>query len=350
MSIPIQNIYYLLCYAWDKLEEAEPVEVNSDATNELLNLFTKVLSERLKWLLKRGLDRNYIQIEEEIYGIKGKFNYSQTVKQNSLRKHHTVCEFDNFQYDILANKIIKNTVLKLFKTDGIDHILREELNFVFKKLPFISEYQLRISDFDKIKIHRNNYQYDFILKVCLIIQENLLLNENTGKYLFKDFIRDEKAMARLFEAFIRNFYKNETSFKVGANNFKWKFTNISENAEQFLPLMKTDTTIVSPEWKLIIDTKYYKDAFSNSYSKLKFDSSNLYQLFSYLINQEDETEITLSCEGILLYPSTKPYSNAEMWYKKHKIKISFINLNQDWRQIKLDLLNLLPTPIPKTKH
>lgn len=53
MDIPIQNIYYLLCYAWDKLEEAEPVSVDSDTEHQLLNLFAKVLSERLKWLLKK---------------------------------------------------------------------------------------------------------------------------------------------------------------------------------------------------------------------------------------------------------------------------------------------------------
>ncbi|MBK9933607.1 MAG: hypothetical protein IPP05_05560 [Cytophagaceae bacterium] len=115
MDIPIQNIYYLLCYAWDKLEEAEPVSVDSDTEHQLLNLFAKVLSERLKWLLKKGLDRSYIPIEEEIFGIKGKLDFSKTIKNNSLRKHHTVCEFDDFQFDILSNRIIKKYPIKIIE-------------------------------------------------------------------------------------------------------------------------------------------------------------------------------------------------------------------------------------------
>lgn len=344
MSIPIQNIYYLLCYAWDKLEEAEPINVDADAEHQLLNLFAKVLSERLKCLLKKGLERSYVPVEEEIFGIKGKLDFSKTIKQNSLRKHHTVCEFDDFQFDILPNKIIKNTLEKLLKTENIETEIQEDIFMIKNKLPVISSYNLRISDFDKVRIHQNNHHYDFILKICRIIQENLLINESNGKYRFYDFVRDEKAMARLFEAFVRNFYRNETNYQVESKHIRWQFTNISENTESFLPLMKTDITIKAPNWKLIIDTKYYKDAFRLSYDQPKFDSGNLYQLFAYLINQEDGTEYTKACEGMLLYPATKDYPNAEMWYKNHRIRIRFINLNQDWQGISHDLLQLLQLP------
>ncbi|MBK9933608.1 MAG: restriction endonuclease [Cytophagaceae bacterium] len=227
------------------------------------------------------------------------------------------------------------------KTENIDSRIIEDVFMVFHKLPDISDYQFRLSDFDKVRIHRNNYHYDFILKICRIIQENLLINEKSGKYRFFDFVRDEKAMARLFEAFVRNFYRNETNFNVESKQIKWQFTNVLENTESFLPLMKTDITINAPDWKLIIDTKYYKDAFKLSYDKPKFDSGNLYQLFAYLINQEDGTTYTKTCLGMLLYPSTKDYQDAEMWYQEHKIRISFVNLNQDWRLIKDSLLKLL---------
>ncbi len=49
MQIPIQNIYYLLCYAWDSLEEKGRVSVDIDDTTQLLDLFAKVL---IKWEVK----------------------------------------------------------------------------------------------------------------------------------------------------------------------------------------------------------------------------------------------------------------------------------------------------------
>ena len=69
------------------------------------------------------------------------------------------------------------------------------------------------------------------------------------------------------------------------------------------PAMLTDITLQGKNKKIIIDTKYYKEAFQTRYDKQKINSSNLYQLFSYLKNQEMDSEITLNCEGILLYPS-----------------------------------------------
>ena len=41
--------------------------------------------------------------------------------------------------------------------------------------------------FNQIRLHRNNYHYDFILKVCQIVNENLFIDEFKGNYKFKDF-------------------------------------------------------------------------------------------------------------------------------------------------------------------
>ena len=41
MKIPIQNIYYLLCYAWDKLEEGEKNKVNKDNFTKLRIMINK---------------------------------------------------------------------------------------------------------------------------------------------------------------------------------------------------------------------------------------------------------------------------------------------------------------------
>jgi 5-methylcytosine-specific restriction enzyme subunit McrC len=59
MQIPIENIYYLLCYAWNKLDEKERVNVSIDDKTELLDLFAKILINATKMLLKRGIDKNY---------------------------------------------------------------------------------------------------------------------------------------------------------------------------------------------------------------------------------------------------------------------------------------------------
>lgn len=341
MQIPIQNIYYLLCYAWNKLEESEIVNVNEIDSTELIDLFAKVLSNSCSRLLKQGLDRYYVEHEDVIMGIKGKFNFSATIKQNVLPLSKTACIYDEFDYDILHNQILKTTIGKLLRTKNLDSSIKDEMYKVYLKLPPISEIVIRKAMFNQIRLHRNNYHYDFILKVCQIVNENLFIDESKGNYKFKDFTREEKAMARLFEAFVRNFYKVETDFSVSSDSIKWQFE--SDNAEDLdmLPAMLTDITLQGKNQKIIIDTKYYKEAFQTRYEKQKINSSNLYQLFSYLKNQEMDSEITLNCEGILLYPSIQNDFVHSFKYENHKIRIMAINLNQDWQKIRTDLLKIV---------
>lgn len=341
MQIPIQNIYYLLCYAWNKIEESEIVNVNEIDSTELIDLFAKVLSNSCSRLLKQGLDRYYVEHEDVIMGIKGKFNFSATIKQNVLPLSKTACIYDEFDYDILHNQILKTTIGKLLRTKNLDSSIKDELYKVYLKLPPISEIVIRKAMFNQIRLHRNNYHYDFILKVCQIVNENLFIDESKGNYKFKDFTREEKAMARLFESFVRNFYKIETDFSVSSDSIKWQFE--SDNAEDLdmLPAMLTDITLQGKNQKIIIDTKYYKEAFQTRYDKQKINSSNLYQLFSYLKNQEMDSEITLNCEGILLYPSIQNDFVHSFKYENHKIRIMAINLNQDWQKIRTDLLKIV---------
>jgi len=340
MQIPIQNIFYLLCYAWNKLEESNIVNVNEIDSTELIDLFAKVLSNSCTRLLKQGLDRYYVEHEDVIMGIKGKFNFSATIKQNVLPLSKTVCIYDEFDYDILQNQILKTTIGKLLRTKNLDVTIKDELHKLYLKLPPISEIVIRKSMFNQIRLHRNNYHYDFILKVCQIINENLFIDESKGKYKFMDFTRDEKAMARLFEAFVRNFYKVETDFSVSSDIITWQFESENIDDLEMLPNMLTDITLQKGDRKIIIDTKYYKESFQARYDKQKINSSNLYQLFSYLKNQETGSIITLNCEGILLYPSIQNDFVHSFKYKNHKISIMSINLNQDWKNIRKELLEI----------
>ena len=342
MQIPIQNIYYLLCYAWNKLDESDIVNVNAISTTKLIDLFAKILINSTARLLKQGLDRYYVEHEYTVNGIKGKLNLSASVKQNILPTNKTICLYDDFDYNILHNQILKTTISKLLKVRYLDEGLKSELHQIFRKIPPISEIKIRNSQFKQIRFHRNNYHYDFVLKVCQIINENLFIDESSGNYKFKDFTREDKTMARLFEDFVRNFYNIEQSdFKIKRENIKWKFVSESEEDSRMLPIMQTDISLYSSNRKIIIDTKYYKDAFNTRFMQEKFDSTNLYQLFSYLKNQESDLEITKTCEGILLYPAVETGFKFCYEYESHRIIVMSINLNQDWYDIKKDLLEII---------
>ncbi len=334
MSIPIENIYFLLCYAWNKLDEKERIEVSIDDKTKLLDLFAKVLITATKLLLKRGIDRSYINHSEEISGIKGKIEISQTIKSNLLFKQKTICNYDDFSSNIITNQILVATINNLIRTKGLDKNLKIDLVKLQRMLSGIDLITIKAGHFKQVKLNRNNRFYGFVINVCQIIYESTFPSEEKGKYKFSDFTRDDKKMNQLFEAFIRNFYKIEQQkFKIVKKEIiKWKFEH-SDTDNYYLPQMETDITLENNNEKVIIDAKYYSETMSINYNKERIKSANLYQLFSYLLNQQDGSNKTENAKGILLYPTIEEDYNLNFKYKEHSIQIRTINLNSNWRNI-----------------
>jgi 5-methylcytosine-specific restriction enzyme subunit McrC len=343
MKIPIENIYYLLSYAWNKLDEKERVNVSIDDKTELLDLFAKILINGTKSLLKRGIDKNYIDHKEEIAGVKGKVQISQTLKSNLLFRQKTICTFDDLSSNILTNRILVTTIYKLTRTKGLDRQLKNELVSLQRMLEGIEQIEITTSLFKQVKLKRNNRFYGFIMNVCQIIHENILPSEDQGKYKFSDFTRDERKMNQLFEAFVRNFYRIEQKkyTTVKKEVIKWQFEQSDNESFQYLPQMETDISLENETDKIIIDAKYYSETMTINYDKEKIKSANLYQLFSYLLNQEDIDPKTQNATGILLYPTIETDYNLEFQYSKHKIQIRTVNLNTNWKNIALRLNEII---------
>jgi 5-methylcytosine-specific restriction enzyme subunit McrC len=332
--IPIKNIYYLLCYAWNKLEESELVDVSAEDESDLLNLLAKVLLNGTKMLLKRGIVRQYLTENEVYQGIKGKVNITDSLRKNLFPKGLSICEFDELSADILPNQILKTTLQNLTQISTLSHTLKQEIRTIIYRLYEVNEIVLTDTVFHQVQINRNNSFYALLLNISELIYQNLLINERNGHFQFKDFIRDERQMARLFEEFIRNFYKIEVpEAKIFREDLHWKMAG---EMHHFLPKMQTDISIRINDRKLIIDAKYYKETLQKYYDSEKIHSQNLYQIFAYLKNQENEL-----AEGILIYPTVQKSLSLAYTHEGHTIRIETLNLNQDWRGVKADLLGII---------
>jgi 5-methylcytosine-specific restriction enzyme subunit McrC len=343
MRIPIENIYYLLCYAWNKLDEKERINVSAQDYTELADLFAKVLTSATKVLLKRGIGRSYIEVTNELAGVKGKIAISDTIKSNLLFKQRTICSYDEFSSNILINQILVTTLHTLLRIKQLDKNLKNEVRSLILMFPEIDKIEFKYATFRRVRLTRNTHFYGFILNVCEIIYECSLPTEDPGTLTFMDFTRDENKMNQLFEAFIRNFYRLEqkrfTTVKTEVIN--WQFSAASNSDFQYLPEMHTDITLENENEKIIIDAKYYSNTMAINFEKERVHSGNLYQLFSYLINQENGKDRNKKAVGILLYPTIEAEYNLEYQYRFHKIQIKTVNLNSDWRTISSRLKEII---------
>jgi 5-methylcytosine-specific restriction enzyme subunit McrC len=341
VKIPIRNVYYLLLYAWKHIGEGEEALVEDHGFAHLHDLFAHVLAETVARLIARGLDRHYLEVEEVIGGIRGKLDLAATLKRNHLANARTHCRFDELKYDVLHNRILKAT-LRLLLRLHLHSELRARIRRLHQKMDSVSDIPINRRDFGRVQLHRNNRPYDFALRLCLLIHENVMIEEGTGRAVFRDFRRDEQQMGAVFEEFVRNFFELEQrNFRVSRPHIAWHDAQGTEADLQRLPTMRTDIVLESEDRCLILDTKFYAEALKGRFEKKKIDSGNLYQIFAYVVNRSANTEGNPPHEGMLLYPVVNDALRFDYQLHGHRISIRSIDLNQPWPAIRRDLLQLL---------
>jgi len=341
MEIPIANIYYLLCYAWDVLEENESLaDVDALDSTDLLDLFARVLVNGTRRLLRRGLDRGYLPREEELAGVRGKVLVTTTLRRELLRQGRAACAWDDLEYDTPPNRILKTTLQRLRNAVDLNKQTRADVHDLLRWLAPIQTIDLRGEDFRRIQLHRNNRLYAFLLHICEFIHAHWLPAEHGGSRHFRDFVRN--GLAKLFEKFVLNFYRRELHGEWQVNNphIHWQFTDGNQDFIDLVPRMKTDVCLRCSHRAIILDTKFYAEALkTGSHGAARLSPANLYQLFTYLRQQAAEPGWE-QAEGVLLYPRTSQDFAVDFTTHGHRIRALTLDLAQPWQNIHAGLLRI----------
>ena len=356
--IPIQNIYYILCYAWGMGEMRGKVNVGVERCDSIANLLVHVLLNATDDLLKRGLSQGYTVYGTEMDGIKGKINIGETLKLGRYRQGRMYCNYDELSSDILVNQIIYSTLRDALHIRSLSEQNECRLLTTIRRMPQMKRIPLSDSVFKSVRLYRNNTYYQFAVNICRLLHQSLLPNESlAGKWDFTDLLDDERAMNRIFEKFLMNFYKQECNEEypdVGRSHIRFQLTPFgmtfakgTDEAYRLLPTMETDVTLYNPRTKkkIILDAKYYKETLVSRYGEGgKIRREHLSQILTYVMNQEnDATPHTKDTKGILVYPTIDTELDVSYVYKdtNHVIRVSTVNLNQDWQMIEQRLKEII---------
>ena len=104
--------------------------------------------------------------------------------------------------------------------------------------------------------------------------------------------------------------------------------------------METDVSLYSPERQIIIDCKFYKNAFSERQGVERFRRDHLFQLFAYLENA-GHSKGWEAVEGVLLYPAVGEGFSHTVVLNGHRLGLRSINLDQDWQEVESRLMRVL---------
>ena len=339
--IPIKNLFFILCYAWGRLDEGELVSASVDEVNTPQDLLARILINGSNRVLKDGLDRGYLEFAQESSSMKGKIDFSTSISRLLFEQAKAATFVDELSHNILHNQILKTTLLSLLNSDLVDAKLRSELARVVRKFNDVDLIRLTASVFKRVQIHQNNSFYAFLTNVCELVYLQGTPNSDIGNMKMRDFSRDEVKMRKVFQDFAFNFYKlNQKEYSVASERLTWGALG-EEDALKLLPNMYTDVCLSSPTRKIILDTKYYAEAFQSNWGKQSFHSSHLYQLNTYLDSAERTSKEVRRLDGVLLYPATNNEFTFKFELRSHSITVASIDMRQDAVQITKRLLSLI---------
>ena len=178
---------------------------------------------------------------------------------------------------------------------------------------------------DAIRFQRSNVSYRFLLSVCQLVLDGMLITTDEGERRLARFVDDQR-MSRLFEKFILEYYEAECSLaRASSPQIKWA---LDDGFGTMLPVMQSDIMLSRGNRVLIIDAKYYTRATQRSFDSATIHSANLYQIFTYVKNKEAEladTEHKVS--GMLLYAKTDEEIQPDGVYQMSGNRISVRTLD-----------------------
>ena len=327
----------MLSYAFTTLNQGGYEEIAAEKFENVHNLFAAILAKGIGRQLKQGLYREYRSCKEDASVVRGKIDMPGTIQNCLARKRVLTCEYDELSENNLLNQILKTTVMLLLRHARVDPKYKNELK---KEMLFFSNVDTMAPSticWAAIRFQRNNDTYRMLISLCQLILEGMLLTTDSGEYKLASFL-DEQRMNRLYEKFILEYYTKECpQVKATASQIPWA---LEDGIGTMLPVMQSDIMLKSGSNVLIIDAKYYTHTTQTQYGVHTIHSSNLYQIFTYVKNQDasfgDKPHIV---SGMLLYAATDEAVQPDNRYQMsgNKISVRTLDLNRDFSEIAAQL-------------
>ena len=120
MAVPVQNIYYLLCYAWDEFAPKQLEKVAAEQFPDAVHLFARLLATGVRSLHQRGFETGYVTLEQATSSPRGRILIGETLRLVATQPSRVCCTFDEMSADVLTNQILKASLGQILETEGLD--------------------------------------------------------------------------------------------------------------------------------------------------------------------------------------------------------------------------------------
>ena len=349
-GIPIRNLWHKLLYAWNETPATNTGSMEDIENSPTLDaLLTSILMKLMQQRLRIGLGRNYVDEKQLLRGIRGRINFTDSLKTHAFEHGQVHCEFQQYSVNVPKNQIIRSTLIRLVQMGnfGPDRAqaeeLRHKLRWIIRSLDGIDLIELKLDFIRRQQIGRNDRDSYLMLAICELILQRQMPTDSDGQHRLPSINRDALTLHNIYERFVANFYrihlKGWTVTKQKQLSWNAKVQN------QFLPFMYPDLVLEEKSSRriVVLDTKFTANSIiTNQRGGKGFDSHHLYQLYAYLKTQEHVSDQHRRAEGILLYPAiNKTEISESINLQDQTMRVVTVDLTKAWQDVEQRLIELI---------
>jgi 5-methylcytosine-specific restriction enzyme subunit McrC len=350
-GIPIRNLWHMLLYAWNELPASSPVTSGEiESAPSLDALFALALMRGMQQRLRTGLGHAYITETKTLRGLRGRVNFSESLKEHVFERGEARCDFQEYSANEPRNQIILGTISRLIQAGdfGPDQseadAIRHRLRWLVRSLDGIDVIELTPTTIARHLSMQNDRDYRLMLSICELILQRQMPIEEQEDHPLPGLDRDALILYRIYERFVACFYRVKLKgWEVSAQKrLDWH----ADRSNDHLPAMVPDLILREQETgrTIILDTKFTAGSLvENQWGKPVYDSSHLYQMYAYLRSQEHLSQAHRNASGILLYPSAQYSFSEAIQLQEHSIHMECVDLAAPWQDVEKRLLAIIQT-------
>ena len=271
----------------------------STTEDDLLELLAAYFANRLLKELRHGIITQYVEVENNLFNLKGSLLVQQHIRENVSRNKpfQAYCEYEERTADHKLNRLFKTVASMLSKvvTRVETQILLQQ---IMNMLDSISSDTITYFEAQSILVDRTNKRYEIPLELAkLFLQRQVSTFSNDTSVSFSILFE----MNDLFEKYITQLMHHAIEDKVYEQHSGHRLL-LNERTSRGIFQLRPDLVIENISSQIIIDTKWKR---LKNRSRQGVKREDLYQMYAYVTRYKNAKA------AILLYPFTPEITNEE---------------------------------------
>ena len=269
----------------------------------MLDAFVRLFLDNLGMLVRRGLGRRYVPVEENLPYLRGRILFRDQIRENLINRARFFVRHDELSINRPANRLIHSALAKLkpvVRSEQNRQLLRN-LEVAFVEVPLARDLH---GDWRKHSVDRSMQHYQPVMQWVGLFLFNRGLTTWFGRHVNQSLLFP---MEEIYEDFVtHSFRRYQNEFSVIAQGPLEYLAKISDKS---VFRTKPDISLLDGGGRVqfILDAKWKHINAQGDNAKHSIDQGDLYQLYAYGKRYGCNTVV-------LVYPRSQDFT-TELTYR-----------------------------------